>query len=226
MSKSWGIGLAAVLACLLLSPQADAEVRKGEILFGPYGVYSVPLDDYPSPRLDDVPYSDFGSDIEPSPGLSGAAERIMSEHLAVGCEFKFTFGSVDEEVLQDLVSYHVPALDEVEVTWRTVHLGARLRYYFVPEKPVNPFLQAGAGLYINKMRAEFRQRRGSGSANEYFRSESTTDPGVSFGPGALIRISKDTRLSVDATVTNVFTSDRNVRYFGLSLGLIFSVTPD
>jgi len=215
----------AALAVATAVSTAQAEVRKGEIIFGPYGLYSLPLDDYPSPRLDDVPYVDMGADIEPSPGVAGAADRMITPKLSVGGEFKVYFGTVDEAVLQDFLDFHVPNLDEAEVTWRTVHFGARARYFIQPEKRINPFLHAGVGLYLSKLLAEFRQIRGSGSTNDFSRSESFTDPGVSFGPGALVRISKDTRLSVDAIFTNVFTAERNVRYLGLSLGLLFGVTP-
>jgi len=207
---------------------AKAEVRKGEILFGPYGLFSVPLDEYPSPRLDDVPVFDMGADIEPGPGVSGAVDRMITDNFSLGGEFRVYFATVDEAILQDLLDFHSPTyegLDEVEVTWRTVHFGARARYYIQPERSVNPFLQAGVGLYVSKLKAEFRQIRSSGSTNDYARSESFTDPGVSFGPGALVRLSSTVRMSLDAIVTNVFTSDRNVRYLALSAGLVFGVTP-
>ncbi len=208
------------------SVNARAEVRNREFLFGPYGTYNVPTDDYPAPRLDDVPYMDFGSDVEPSPGFAGAIDRMLTPNFSIGGEFRVIFGTIDEQRLQDFLDFHVPELDEVEMNWRTVQFGARARYFMQPEKSFNPFLQAGAGLYVSKLRAEFRQRRGSGSHNAFTRSESFTDPGFSFGPGALIRITKDARLSVDATFTNVFTEERNVRYVALSLGLLFSVTQE
>ncbi len=214
-----------VMGFLVGAANSSAEVRKGEIMFGPYGLYSIPTDDYPSPRLDDVPAVDLGPDVEPSPGLGGAVDRVMSTHLSLGGEFKVYFGTVDEEVLQDFLDNHVPTLDEAEVTWRTVHFGARARYFLSPEKSVNPFLQGGAGIYVSKLRAEFRQIRGSGTTNDFSRSESFTNPGVSVGAGTLMRISKDTRASVDAIFTNIFTEGRNVRYLGFSLGLLFSVTP-
>lgn len=220
------IVITAALGGLCLAQAARADVRKGEILFGPYGLYTIPTDDYPSPRLDDVPYFEMGNKVDPSPGLAGAVDRMMSSRLSLGGEFKVYFSTVDEEVLQDFIDNHVTELDEAEMTWRTVHFGARARYYMNPEKRVNPFLQGGVGIYVSKLRAEFRQVRGSGSSNDFSRSESFTDPGVSIGPGALVRISKDARLSVDAIFTNIFTAERNVRYLGLSLGLIFSVTPD
>lgn len=221
------IVLTAAFGCMCLASNVRADVRKGEILFGPYGLYTIPTDDYPSPLLDDVPYFEMGNKVEPSPGLAGAVDRMMSTRLSLGGEFKVYFGTVDEDVLQEFIDNHVaPALDEAEMTWRTVHFGARARYYLNPEKRVNPFLHGGVGIYVSKLRAEFRQVRGSGSSNDFSRSESFTDPGVSIGPGALVRISKDARLSVDAIFTNIFTAERNVRYLGLSLGLIFSVTPD
>ncbi len=220
------IVLTALFGSTCLAASARADVRKGEILFGPYGLYTIPTDDYPSPRLDDVPYFEMGNKVDPSPGLAGAVDRMMSSRLSLGGEFKVYFGTVDEEVLQEFIENHVTELDEAEMTWRTVHFGARARYYMNPEKRVNPFLQGGVGIYVSKLRAEFRQVRGSGSSNDFSRSQSFTDPGVSIGPGALVRISKDARLSVDAIFTNIFTADRNVRYLGLSLGLIFSVTPD
>ena len=219
------ISALAVLSIAATVTSAQAEVRKGEIMFGPYGLYSIPTDDYPSPLLDDVPYVDFGANIEPSPGLAGAVDRVITPNFSLGGEFKVYFGKVDEATMQDFVDYHVPGLDEAEFTWRTVHFGARARYFMQPEKSFCPFLQGGVGLYLTKLRAEFRQVRGSGSTNAFPRSESFTDPGVSIGPGALVRLSKDTRLSVDAIFTNVFTAERNVRYLGLSLGLLFSVTP-
>jgi hypothetical protein len=220
------IVFAVLTGCICLTASARADVRKGEILFGPYGLYTIPTDDYPSPRLDDVPYFEMGNKVDPSPGLAGAVDRMMSSRLSLGGEFKVYFSTVDEEVLQDFIDNHITDLDEVEMTWRTVHFGARARYYMNPEKRVNPFLQGGVGIYVSKLRAELSQIRGSGSSNDFSRSESFTDPGVSIGPGALIRISKDARLSVDAIFTNIFTADRNVRYLGLSLGLLFGVTPD
>ncbi len=223
--KLESIPILVLMLVVMSAASVHADVRKGEIMFGPYGLYNVPTDDYPSPVLDDVPYMDFGSDVEPSPGVAGAADKMITPKLSLGGEFKVYFGSVDEQKMQDFVDFHVPELDEAEMTWRTVHLGARARYFMQPEKSFNPFLQAGVGMYLSKLRAEFRQVRGSGSTNDFSRSESFTDPGVSIGPGALVRISKDTRLSVDAIFTNVFTSERNVRYIGLSLGLLFSVTP-
>lgn len=214
------LGLAAVIQ------NAHADVRKGEILFGPYGIYGIPTDDYPSPRLDDVPVFEMGNQIEPSLGLSGAIDRMMSSRLSLGGEFDVSFSPIDEEVLQEFLDNHVaPALDEAELTWQTVHFGARARYYMNPEKRVNPFLQGGVGIYVTKLRAELRQVRGSGSTNDFSRSESFTSPGVSIGPGALLRISKDVRLSVAAVFTNIFTDERHVRSLGLSLGMLFGVTP-
>lgn len=217
--------LATIVAVCAMATVAKADVRKGEIMFGPYGLYNIPTDDYPSPILDDVPYMDFGGDVNPSPGLAGAADRMITSNISLGGEFKVYFGSIEEQKLQDFIDFHVPELDEAEMTWRTVHLGARARYFMQPEKSVNPFFQAGLGIYLSKLLAEFRQVRGSGSTNDFQRSESFTDPGVSIGTGALVRISQVTRLSVDATFTNVFTAERNVRYLGLSLGLLFGVTP-
>jgi hypothetical protein len=224
-AKTRLIAALIVLAVAANFGPANAEVHKGEIMFGPFGLFSVPTDDYPSPLLDDVPYIDFGADVEPSPGLSVAADRMITPKLSLGGEFKVYFGTVNEQRMQDFLDFHVPALDEAEVTWRTVHLGARARYFMQPEKRFNPFLHAGVGFYLSKLLAEFRQNRGSGSTNDFSRSESFTNPGVSIGPGALVRISKDTRVSIDAIFTNVFTAERNVRYVGLSLGLLFSVTP-
>lgn len=216
----------AVIGCIGFESGARADIRKGEFLFGPYGLYTIPTDDYPSPRLDDVPYFEMGNKVDPGPGVAAAVDRMMSSRLSIGGEFKVYFSTVDEDVLQDFIDTHVaPALTEAEVTWRTVHLGARARYYLNPAKRVNPFLQAGAGLYVSKLRAEFRQARGNGSTNDFSRSQSTTDPGISLGPGVLVRISRDTRLSVDAIFTNVFSPERNVRYLGLSLGLIFGMIP-
>lgn len=224
--KSLLIGALGFIMVTVALATANAEVRKGEIMFGPNGLYSVPLGDYPSPALDDIPYMDFRGDIEPSPGVAGGADRMITPKLSLGAEFKVYFGTVDEQKMQDFVDAHVPSLDEAEFTWHTVHLGARARYFAQPEKSINPFLQAGAGLYVNKLRAEFRQSRGSGSFNSFARSESYTDPGVSFGSGALVRISQNVRLSADAILTNVFTSERSVRYVAFSLGLLFSVTPE
>jgi hypothetical protein len=225
-TTGWFLSLVALLGVVFLPTDSRAEIRKGEYLFGPYGLYSVPLDDYPAPKLDDVPYLDMGSDIEPGPGLALAIDRVMSSKLTIGGEFKFYFGTLDERVLQDYVNYHVYDLDEAEVTWRTIHFGARARYFLNGDQKVNPFIHAGVGVYINKLNAEFRQIRGSGSTNDFNRSESFTDPGLSFGPGLLYRITNDTRISADAILTNVFTSGRNVRYFAVSLGLVFGVTPE
>jgi hypothetical protein len=214
----------AVAFGLTTSP-VQAEVRKGEILFGPSALFNLPTDDYPSPKLDDIPYIDFGGDMEPSPGLGGGVDRMITPKLSLGGEFKIYFGSIDEQKMQDFIDAHVAALDEAEYTWRTVHFGARARYFMQPEGRFNPFLQAGVGVYVNKLKAEFRQIRGSGSANSFPRSDSYTSPGVSFGPGALLRISKDVRLSMDAIFSNVFSDERNIRYIGASVGLIFGVIP-
>ncbi len=221
--------LVAVIAVTACAAVAQAEVKKGEIMFGPYGLFYLPTDDYPSPVMDDVPYVDMGSDIEPGPGLAGAIDRMLTDRLSVGGEFKVYFGTFDESVLQDFLDFHsapYEGLDEAELTWRTVHFGARARYFLQPESSINPFLQAGAGLYVSKLKAEFRQVRNSGTTNDYARSESFTDLGVSFGPGVLVRVSPTVRLSLDAIFNNVFTADRNVRYLSASAGLIFSVTPE
>ncbi len=218
--------MVAVLGSLSAGAELRAEVRQGEYLFGPYGLYSIPLDDYPSPKLDDVPFIDLGSDVKASPGLAGAVDRVMTPNLTIGGEFKYYFGTVDEEVLSDFVWYHVNDLDQVEVLWRTVHFGARARYFINPERKLNPFLQGGLGVYVNKLSVEFRKIQGSGTTNDYPTSESLTDLGVSFGPGALLRITNDTRISVEAILTNVFSSGRNVRYLGFSVGMVFGVTPE
>ena len=87
-------------------------------------------------------------------------------------------------------------------------------------------MQGGLGVYVNKLSVEFRKIQGSGTTNDYPTSESLTDLGVSFGPGALLRITNDTRISVEAILTNVFSSGRNVRYLGFSVGMVFGVTPE
>jgi hypothetical protein len=189
--------LTLAFGIVLLPAKLRGEVRPGEYLFGPYGMYSIPVDDYPAPRLSEVPFYDMGSDAESNPGLSGAVDRVMGRNWSLGAEFKIHFGTVDEHVMQDFLDYHVADLDTIKVTWRTIHFGARGRYYMQPEKPLNPYLQGGLGIYVAKQRAEFNQVQGSGSTNDYFRSETFTSPGISFGPGVLVRVTNDTRMSLD-----------------------------
>lgn len=222
--KSLCIAIAVLL--VTLCPTVQAEVRKGEIIFGPHGLYALPTDDYPSPRLDNIPHAELGSDYEPGLGLALSGDRVMSPRFSLGGEFKVFFGTVDETVFQEFLDHHVEEFNEAEYTWRTVHFGARARYYMSPEARVTPFLHAGAGLYLSKLRGEFRQPRLSGSSNSFVRSESKTSPGLSLGTGTLVRLSKDVRLSFDAIFTNVFSSERNIRYVAVSTGLIFSVLPE
>ena len=220
--------LAGVLAAVVASNGASADVKKGEFLVAPQGSLAVPVGDYPSPFIQGIPSTiKYGNYIQTGFSLSGSIERMLTTQFALGADFGININPIDETPILPLLqaASDTTSTYEADFRWRTARIGGHGRWYFQPEKRANPYLHFGTGIYVDKLQTDITEVKRTGTRNNNTRSKSTTNLGVAFGPGILFRISPDIRFSLDAIVHNVFTKDKSVRFLNVTLGMVIGVTP-
>ncbi|MEW5701298.1 MAG: outer membrane beta-barrel protein [Candidatus Zixiibacteriota bacterium] len=211
MKRTCVVGIGLLLAMSL--PLPVAAVERGELLIGVSGGWSTPVGDYPT--------TDFGDKVKGGVGFGAAVDKLVTDRISVGGEFGASFNPFDQDFIADSLktgSRYTP-----DYKWRTMYAGARGRYYLNLLGNVNFFAQLGIGAYINKFTSNLNWDRQNGVVTPIEKSDTRTDIGMSFGPGALIRVSQHGRLSVQAIFNNVFTSGQSLRFAGLGAGLTFQI---
>lgn len=215
------VGVVLALAFGSVSPAA-ADVVKRELLIGPRGSLGVPVGDYP---ITGRTWSYLKDDVRPGWALGLIADKMVSHRFSIGAQLDYNFQPMrSTELRQSLQQqgYNI----EPEFTWRTLQFTGHVRYYLTPQAAVNFFGQVGTGVYVNKFSTSYIVRGSNGMSQEVPRNQSKTDLGVNFGPGMLVRVGSNTRLSLDAILHNVFTKGQSTRYLNITAGIIFSIMPE
>lgn len=220
MRRNLVICLVALLVAGSVSV-ATADVIKGELMLAPRGGAYFPIGNYPIMGS----FSYLNNKVKTGFSFGAMVDKVVTEKLSFGFEVGYNVSKINASQLTDALKRQ-GVLIEPDFKWTTIQLAVHARYHVRTSQPLSFYGHVGAGLYADKFATDLIQTGNGGIQVDLPSSQTFTNFGVNLGPGLLLRTGPYTRLSLEATLHNVFTPKQSTRYLNITASLVFSLPPE